>query len=107
MHDTPSLDQLDLAALRALLALIDAELDARRAQDVAAARERIVALAAYAGLQAADFAPATQTLPTFAAQRYQSGTSPNFTWSGRGRKPAWVLAHLAQGGALDDLLIPL
>ena len=28
------------------------------------------------------------------------------TWSGRGRKPLWVLAELGQGKSLDDLLIP-
>ncbi|SDH52121.1 H-NS family nucleoid-associated regulatory protein [Propionivibrio dicarboxylicus] len=27
------------------------------------------------------------------------------TWSGKGRKPAWVNQHLAQGRSLDELLI--
>jgi DNA-binding protein H-NS len=36
------------------------------------------------------------------AMKYQSGT--NF-WSGRGRKPKWVEAHLAKGGKLEDILI--
>lgn len=35
--------------------------------------------------------------------KYQQGTA---TWSGRGRKPGWVEAHLAQGGELEDLRIP-
>ncbi len=26
-------------------------------------------------------------------------------WSGKGRKPAWVVEHLAAGGALEDLEI--
>jgi len=26
-------------------------------------------------------------------------------WSGRGRKPAWVSAHLASGGKIEDLAI--
>ena len=36
--------------------------------------------------------------------RYQSldGTK---TWSGRGRKPTWVIQHLEDGGALEDLEI--
>lgn len=36
------------------------------------------------------------------AMKYQSGT--NF-WSGRGRKPKWVEAHLAKGGKLEEILI--
>lgn len=26
-------------------------------------------------------------------------------WSGRGKKPKWVLDHIAEGGSLDDLTI--
>ena len=36
------------------------------------------------------------------AMKYQSGTS---SWSGRGRKPKWVEAHLAKGGKLEEILI--
>lgn len=36
------------------------------------------------------------------AMKYQSGA--NF-WSGRGRKPKWVEAHLAKGGKLEEILI--
>lgn len=36
------------------------------------------------------------------AMKYQSGTN---SWSGRGRKPKWVEAHLAKGGKLEEILI--
>lgn len=36
------------------------------------------------------------------AMKYQSGAN---VWSGRGRKPKWVEAHLAKGGKLEDILI--
>jgi DNA-binding protein H-NS len=29
----------------------------------------------------------------------------DLTWTGRGRKPSWVVEHLAAGKSLDDLLI--
>ncbi len=35
--------------------------------------------------------------------KYQSSTGE--TWVGRGKRPAWVNAHLSGGGNLDDLLI--
>jgi DNA-binding protein H-NS len=39
-----------------------------------------------------------------AKQKYQKGDQ---TWSGRGTSPAWVKQHLALGGTLDDLKVPL
>jgi DNA-binding protein H-NS len=27
------------------------------------------------------------------------------TWTGRGKKPRWVVDHLAQGGTMEDLLV--
>ena len=37
--------------------------------------------------------------------RYQNPADPKQRWSGHGRRPAWVVAHQANGGQLDDLLI--
>lgn len=42
---------------------------------------------------------------TRAKARYRNPANRRETWTGRGRKPAWVLAHLDQGGALDDLAV--
>lgn len=36
---------------------------------------------------------------------YQDPENHENAWSGRGRKPLWVLAALKQGKSLDDLLI--
>lgn len=36
---------------------------------------------------------------------YQDKNNPEHTWSGRGRKPLWVVNWLENGGAIDDLLI--
>lgn len=37
--------------------------------------------------------------------KYADPTDPTITWSGRGRKPKWVEAYLAEGKSLDDLKI--
>ena len=37
--------------------------------------------------------------------KYRHPEDPNKTWTGRGRKPAWVSEHLDAGKSLDDLLI--
>lgn len=40
-----------------------------------------------------------------AAPKYHDPKNNSSTWTGRGRKPLWVLAALDSGQALDDLLI--
>ncbi|MBF0154519.1 MAG: H-NS histone family protein [Magnetococcales bacterium] len=37
--------------------------------------------------------------------KYRNPIEPKQTWSGRGRKPGWVVAHLAAGGQLEELEI--
>lgn len=39
------------------------------------------------------------------APKYADPANPGRTWTGRGRRPGWVEAWLAQGKALDDLRI--
>nr|VFK52119.1 MAG: DNA-binding protein H-NS [Candidatus Kentron sp. TUN]VFK58854.1 MAG: DNA-binding protein H-NS [Candidatus Kentron sp. TUN]VFK67537.1 MAG: DNA-binding protein H-NS [Candidatus Kentron sp. TUN] len=39
------------------------------------------------------------------APKYHNPDNPKQTWSGRGRKPNWVVAFLEQGWELDALLI--
>ncbi|UXY15415.1 H-NS histone family protein [Chitiniphilus purpureus] len=37
--------------------------------------------------------------------KYANPADRSQTWTGRGRKPAWVVTHLDQGGSLDDLAL--
>lgn len=37
--------------------------------------------------------------------KYRNPANSVETWSGRGRQPPWVKAHLEAGGSKDDLLI--
>lgn len=39
------------------------------------------------------------------APKYRNPNNADETWTGRGRKPKWVEAHLSAGGALEDILI--
>lgn len=39
------------------------------------------------------------------APKYQHPDDENVKWSGRGRKPLWVLSHLDGGGSMEDLQI--
>lgn len=37
--------------------------------------------------------------------KYRHPKHRGLTWSGRGRRPAWLLTYIGQGGALEDLRI--
>jgi DNA-binding protein H-NS len=37
--------------------------------------------------------------------KYRNPERPSETWSGRGKQPRWVAAHLGSGKKFDDLLI--
>lgn len=37
--------------------------------------------------------------------RYRHPENASKTWTGRGRKPGWVIEHLEGGGTLEDLAI--
>ena len=39
------------------------------------------------------------------APKYRNPDDPKVTWSGRGRKPKWIEAHLAKHGNLDAVTI--
>jgi len=39
------------------------------------------------------------------APRYRNPSNPDQTWTGRGRKPLWVVEALNSGKSLDDLAI--
>ncbi len=49
--------------------------------------------------------PATEGAVSIAAA-CRHPNNPDLVWSGRGRKPAWVVAWIEQGGKLADLLNP-
>lgn len=37
--------------------------------------------------------------------KYQNPQNPKQTWSGKGRKPSWVVSHLENGGQIEALEI--
>jgi DNA-binding protein H-NS len=39
------------------------------------------------------------------APKYRNPAKPSETWSGRGKKPKWVIAQLQAGKTLDDLAV--
>ncbi len=67
----------------------------------AVAAEHGFTLAQLTGVAAARVRGRKAALPP----KYRNPANPEQTWSGRGRRPEWVNAALAEGKALSDLSI--
>lgn len=76
----------------------DRELRAAAAEAEAVLRERGFSLAQV--LQMGVTKPKSKVAP-----KYANPADPSQTWTGRGRKPHWVIAALDEGKTLDDLAI--
>lgn len=51
------------------------------------------------------FGKSIKTTRAVVAPKYANPADPSQTWTGRGRKPRWVIAELESGKLLDDLTI--
>lgn len=101
---TDNLESLSLGELRDLRNKVDraiASYEQRRVKEALAAVETA---AREHGFNLADLTAIKGAKPKVAA-KYANPDDPSQTWSGRGRKPHWVLAHIESGKSLDDLAI--
>lgn len=110
---------MPLTELRRLQSKVEAEI--RRRSDTARRDllKKVQKMAAEEGLTLDDLLPAAETKPAAkrgkaksaakksapAAAKYRHPENPSIGWSGRGRKPQWVLDWLAQNKPLADLEI--
>lgn len=117
-----NIHKLDLDSLQKLETLVKIELAARRERERRALARQLLAVAEEEGISLEDLyeqtiAPAATNLnqqPPKPANgrrpyravlpKYQHPES-GLTWSGRGKKPKWIVEHTAQGKDLAELLI--
>jgi DNA-binding protein H-NS len=48
-------------------------------------------------------APATKKTPSIPVATYRHPEDPNTTWSGKGRKPRWILEWIESGKPVEEL----
>ena len=101
------LHSLSLAELHELRQQLGAEITRRESAERVEALRKVQELMALHGLSADDLAKKGKTAiarkPVEA--KYQHPSDASLTWTGRGRKPLWVLAHLDNGGTLEQLAL--
>lgn len=115
--------KLSLAELRRLQSKVESEI--RRRSDTARRNllKRVQKMAAEEGLSLNDVFGNTGDTPEKGTRRknttsakkvtktrsvaikYRNPNDPSTGWSGRGRKPQWVLDWVGQGKSLDDLAV--
>lgn len=102
------LSRLTLSDLRTLQEQVAQEIKLREQQELARAREQIIAIAQSVGM------PLKELLSNEVRAREVNGSSTarfrhpgnkSLRWSGRGRKPKWVKDWVASGQPLDALRI--
>lgn len=98
------LTTLSASDLRELQQKIVLELKKREHEEVAKAREQILAIAQNIGIPLKELlqSAARAKMPKVAT-KYRHPANPALQWSGRGRQPAWIKDWLATGQTLDGL----
>nr|MBV6628611.1 H-NS histone family protein [Oceanococcus sp. HetDA_MAG_MS8] len=99
---------LSAAELEKLRESIDGTIAARRAEERQRVIDQIRGILAENNMSWDDLPRArggSSTRGSKVAPKYRDPNNPATTWSGRGRKPKWVEAHLAAGGSMESLEI--
>ena len=104
------IDSLSLAELQELKTHVETMINARAKQERSDLIEEMNALAKERGFTSIEVLMGSgggelKTKRKPVAPKYRNPADAGDTWSGRGRKPRWVVEMLAAGGSLDDALI--
>ena len=100
------LENMEMEELKKLRKDIDKAIDTYEQRQKMVARKELEEHAKALGFKLEDLVSDKSTKPKKPVPpKYQHPENPSLTWSGRGRKPKFVLEHLDNGGSLDDLLI--
>lgn len=105
-----NLDKMTYAELSELRDEIDAAMETRHEEERQAIAEQIEELAYAAGFSSAKEVLGIRTKKNRASgytvkPKYRSPWDASQTWTGRGRKPKWVVEALEEGHEIEEFLI--
>ncbi|WP_434629297.1 H-NS family nucleoid-associated regulatory protein [Chromobacterium sp. CV08] len=99
------LSKLEFTALVALKGEVENEIKRREVEEKSKAKKQIIELARAYGLSVEDVLSKSVAVRKPVEAKYRHPDSAELTWTGRGRKPAWVQAWIDSGKSLDALTI--
>ncbi|MGB1258232.1 MAG: H-NS family nucleoid-associated regulatory protein [Thiolinea sp.] len=99
-----NLDKLSVEQLENLKSGIDAAIERQRNIELMAMREQVDALVDASPFSLEEILEARPPRQPV-APKYQHPDDSTLTWTGRGRKPLWVIEHLEKGQSIETLAI--
>lgn len=111
MSKLNGLDSMTYAQLRDLRDRVDAAMLATQASERQELRAKMEAMAAKAGLSIADVLGSksvnnsSKLKGSKVAVKYRNPKDTSQTWTGRGRKPLWLVDALKKGQKIDTFLV--
>lgn len=102
----PDLNSFSLEELKTLqksVAAAIADFEDRKREEARRAVEELAREKGFSFEELASVSPKKKRKPV--APKYAHPENPSITWSGRGRKPRWIIEALDAGKSLDDLAI--
>lgn len=106
----PDISNLSVDELKKLQVEAAALIESKKDQAIEDAYHQILEIAENAGLSLEQIlelgnSKRKKTTRKSVEPRYRSKANPSDTWTGRGKKPRWLVAELEKGATLDSFLI--
>lgn len=105
-----NLSDMSVAELRTLQEQVQQTIKTREKEELASAREKILAIAQSVGISLDELIRSkshgkTRDVKVKVAVRYRHPADASLQWTGRGRKPKWIQEWVDAGKSLDELRI--
>jgi len=101
----PSIDKLSLKELLELRTRVEKALVTVQERERVALRQKMESMAKDAGFGLSELIGGRSTKGKTVAAKYMNPDNPSETWTGRGRKPKWLVAKLDKGKKMADFTI--
>ena len=106
---TTDIENLDINELQALTKKATDLIEKKQRQKLENAYQQIIAIAEEVGMSIEELVQYGEQHPSLnkrsVAPRYRNPQDASQTWTGRGKKPRWVIEALEQGQSLEDISI--
>ena len=102
MAGSNGLDKLSYAELLKLQERIEAAIAEKRVEDAASTKEALRAMAEKAGFDIRELFGKRGSPKGTGVAKYRNPKDSSQTWTGRGRKPNWLVDAVKKGAKLDS-----
>ena len=102
---TPKIDNLSYGDLIKLEDRLKSAIAARKAEDAKVTKDELRAVAAKAGFDLEELFGKRGPRKGKGVAKYRNPKDPAQTWTGRGRKPNWLIDAVKKGGKIDSYAV--